>query len=106
MIEHINWSKRAERHYGKIIEYLAAEFGRTRAKQYVRKVYSEVEQLKNNPRLGQVEPLLEGAHYEFHRLVIEDLTKVIYRVTDDSIEIADVWDTRQDIEELASRLMD
>ena len=35
MIEHINWSQRAERHYGKIIDYLVDEFGRKRAKQYV-----------------------------------------------------------------------
>ena len=106
MIEQINWSKRAERHYGKIIDYLVDEFGQKRAKQYVRTVYSEVEQLKTNPGLGQEEPLLEGARYKFQRLVIEDLTKVIYRVTDDNIEIADVWDTRQDTEELAARLMD
>ena len=106
MIERINWSKRAERHYGKIIDYLADEFGRKHAKRYVQKVYSEVERLKTNPELGQEEPILEGARYEFHRLVIEDLTKVIYRVTDDSIEIADVWDTRQDYEELAAHLMD
>ena len=106
MIERINWSKRAERHYGKIIEYLADEFGRAHAKQYIREVYSEVEQLKNFPDLGQEEPLLEGARYKFHRLVIGDLTKVIYRVTEDSIEIADVWDVRQDAEELAAQLMD
>ena len=106
MIEHINWSQRAERHYGKIIDYLVDEFGRKRAKQYVRTVYTEVKQLKVNPKLGQEEPLLEGARYEFRRLVLEDLTKVIYRATDDSIEIADVWDTRQDAEELAAQLMD
>ena len=47
----------------------------------------------------------EGARYKFQRLVIEDLTKVIYRVTDDSIEIADVWDTRQSPEELVKGLV-
>ena len=105
MIEQINWSKRAERNYSKIIDYLVDEFGRKRAKQYVQTVYAEIEQLKTNPGLGQKEPLLEGARYEFRRLVIEDLTKVIYRVTNDSIEIADIWNTRQDAEELAAHLM-
>ena len=32
MIVQINWSKRAERHYGKIIDYLVDEFGGIRAK--------------------------------------------------------------------------
>ena len=106
MIEQIHWSKRAERSYGKIIDYIAAEFGQFRARKYVSTVYSEVDKLYAYPELGQVEPWLEGARYEFRRLVIEGLTKVIYRVTDNSIEIADVWDTRQDPEELAARLFD
>lgn len=106
MIEQIHWSKRAERSYGKIIDYIAAQFGKPRARKYVTGVYTEVEKLPANPRLGQVEPLLEAARHEFRRLVIEDLTKVIYRITDTSIEIVDVWDTRQDPEELAARLFD
>ena len=106
MIEHINWSKRAERSYGQIFDYIADEFGKTRAQKYAAKVYTETNKLHANPRLGQEEPLLEGARYEFRRLVIEDLTKVIYRITDDSIEIADVWDTRQDPKELVQRLID
>jgi len=32
MIVQINWSKRVERHYGKIIDYLVDEFGGKRAK--------------------------------------------------------------------------
>lgn len=106
MIEQINWSKRAERSYGQILDYIAGEFGKTRAKKYAVKVFVDVSKLPTNPRLGQEEPLLEGARYEFRRLVIEDLTKVIYRITDDSIEIADVWDTRQDPKELVQRLID
>ena len=106
MIEHIYWSKRAERSYGKIIDYIATQFGKPRARKYVTDVYAEVEKLHDNPRLGQVEPLLEGARHEFRRLVIEDLTKVIYRITDTSIEIVDVWDVRQDPKELAARVLD
>ena len=106
MSREIHWAKRAERSYGKIIDYMIDEFGKARTKKYIATVYAETNRLCTNPGLGQEEPLLEGARYKFQRLVIEDLTKVIYRVTDTSIEIADVWDTRQDPEELASRLMD
>lgn len=106
MIEHINWSKRAERAYGQIFDYIADDFGKTRARKYAAKVYAETNKLPANPGLGQREPLLEGARYEFRRLVIDDLTKVIYRITNNSIEIADVWDTRQDPKELVQRLID
>ena len=106
MIEHINWSKIAERSYGQILEYIAGEFGKTRAKKFAIKVFVDVSKLPANPGLGQKEPLLEGARYEFRRLVIDNLTKVIYRITDDSIEIADVWDARKDPKDLVQHLID
>lgn len=106
MIEQIVWSRRAEKAYGKIIDYVLSEFGEKRAKKYVSDVYEEVDKLKNYPELGQVEPWLEGSKYEFRRLVIHKLTKVIYRIADNRIEIADVWDTRQNPEELAARIFD
>ena len=102
MNEKIAWSKRAERAYGQIIDYVADEFGTTRAKRYTTEVYKAVDKLPENPKLGQVEPLLEGSRYEFRRLVIDHLTKVIYRIAEERIEIADVWDTRKNPEELVA----
>ena len=104
MKKDIIWSDRAERAYGRIIDYVASEFGKTRAKKYIAKVYSEVNKLRTNPFLGQEELLLVGARFEFRHLVIEDLTKIIYRVTEQTIEIADVWDTRQKPEDLTARI--
>ena len=103
MIERIVWSDRAERSYGQIIDYVADEFGVTRAKQYVAEVHKAVGKLPANPNMGQIESLLEGSRYEFRRLVIGHFTKVIYRITESRIEIADVWDTRKSPEELVAR---
>jgi plasmid stabilization system protein ParE len=103
MNEKIAWSKRAERAYGQIIDYVADEFGTTRAKRYATEVYKAVSKLPDNPNLGQIEPLLEGSKYEFRRLVIGHLTKVIYRIVEERIEIADVWDTRMNPAELVAR---
>lgn len=104
MIKDIKWSKRAEMAYGHIIDYVADEFGTTRAQKYIFEVAKEVNKLKANPELGQKEPWLDGSRYEFRRLIIGQWTKVIYRVAGDCIEIADVWDVRQDPETLAARL--
>lgn len=90
--------------YSKIIDYVLMNFGEQRAKVYVSDVYNEVGKLKSNPELGQIEPWLEGSKYEFRHLVIGKLTKIIYRITDNQIEIADVWDTRQNPKELAARI--
>ncbi len=103
MSEEIAWSDRAERAYGQIIDYVADEFGATRAKRYMKEVYETVGKLPENPKMGQIEPLLEGSRYEFRRLVIGNLTKIIYRIAEERIEIADVWDTRKNPEELIAR---
>ncbi len=103
MSEKIVWSDRAERAYGQIIDYVADEFGATRAKRYMKEVYETVDKLPENPKMGQIEPLLEGSRYEFRRLIIGHLTKIIYRVSEEHIEIADVWDTRKSPEELVAR---
>ena len=103
MNERIAWSKRAERAYGLIIDYVADEFGATRARRYITEVNKAVGKLPENPKMGQIEPLLEGSRYEFRRLVIGHLTKIIYRIAEERIEIADVWDTRKNPEELVAR---
>jgi len=103
MKKDIAWSERAERAYGHIIDYVADEFGSTRAKRYTTEVYKAVGKLPENPKMGQIEPLLEGSRYEFRRLVIGHLTKIIYRIAKERIEIADVWDTRKNPEELVAR---
>ena len=100
------WSYRALKSYGKIVDYIAACFGNKRAKQYAADVYKQVALLPQRFESGSFEPLLEGSKYQFRHILIGKLTKIIYRVTDTSIEIADVWDTRQSPEELAGRLID
>lgn len=103
MIKDIKWSKQAEEAYGKIIDYVEDEFGSSRARKYISEVAEEVNNLKTNPKLGQEEPWLAGSRYEFRYLVIGKWTKVIYRISGESIEIADVWDVRQNPETLANR---
>ena len=106
MNEKIPWSKRAEKAYGQILDYVADEFGTTRARRYAAEVHKAVGKLPENPKMGQIEPLLEGSRYEFRRLVIGHLTKVIYRIAEEHIEIADVWDTRKNPEELVTRFLE
>ena len=83
MNEKVAWSKRAERAYGQIIDYVADEFGTARARRYVAEVNKAVGKLPENPKMGQIEPLLESSRYEFRRLVIGHLTKVIYRIANE-----------------------
>jgi len=103
MKRQIVWSHRAEISYSHVIDYMSDEFGAKRAMRYMNTVHSEVSKLSTQPNLGQSEPLLDGSKIPFQRLVIGEFTKVIYHVTDERINIADVWDTRMNPEELIAR---
>ena len=105
MIEDIVWSRQAEMAYGHIIDRIAERFGSARARRYAKEVDSEIKTLKQFPGRGSDEPLLEGSKIPFKRLVIGGLTKVIYHVAVDRIEIADVWDTRMNPKELVARIL-
>ena len=106
MIKEIVWSNQAEIAYGHIIDRIAERFGVARAQQYTREVDSEVRLLMRFPDHGSDEPLLKGSKVPFKRLIIGGLTKVIYHVGEDRIEIADVWDTRMNPEELVARVLE
>ena len=104
MIKDIVWSKQAEIAYGHIIDRIADRFGVVRAQRYAHEVDTEVNTLKKHPERGSDEPLLEGSKIPFKRLIISGLTKVIYHIAEDRIEIADVWDTRMNPKDLVARI--
>ena len=54
--------------------------------------------LARNPRLGSVEPLLDDHQEEYRSVVVTRQNKMVYRIMDDCIEIADFWDCRREPE--------
>ena len=60
--------------------------------------------LADNPYLGPVEPLLADLPSGYRSIVVAKLNKIIYRIVDNRIEIADLWDCRREPETLAGQL--
>ena len=52
--------------------------------------------LQSNPYMGPVEPLLADLPDGFRSIVVNHLNKIVYYVEDDTIHIADFWDTRRE----------
>ena len=52
--------------------------------------------LESNPHLGAIEPLMAHRAMTYRSIVVNRLSKIVYRIVEDHIEIADFWDTRRE----------
>lgn len=84
--------------------YIHKEFGQASRAKFIAEVNRIVYLLRENPKLGPIEPYLEGASVPYRSIVIKKLNKLIYWVHDDVIEIVDFWNNRQNPETQAGRL--
>ena len=77
-------------------EYIKGEFGRRAEQDFKGRVRDTVRLLRRNPCLGPVEPLLADRPTTYRSVVVANMNKMVYRITDDCIEIADFWDCRRE----------
>ncbi len=52
--------------------------------------------LKQSPNLGAIDPLFADRRACYRSVVINGLSKMVYRVDDDVIHIVGFWDTRME----------
>ena len=86
------FSEKAEWRIDDTAEYIKSEFGRRAEQEFKGKVRNIVRLLSSNPYLGPVEPLLADRPTTYRSVVVARQNKMVYRIMDDSIEIADFWD--------------
>ncbi len=88
----IIWSKRADKKFDKIIDYLNEDFGESVTKSFVIKVFDLLDILSEFPELGSVENPEKG----IRGFTIVKNINVFYRFEDKTIYLLDFFDTRQD----------
>ena len=92
----VRWSPDAKAALDKTGDFIMQKFGiqaKMKFKQEVKKVN---DMLKSNPYLGPVEPLLDDLSGTYRSIVVNRLNKIVYCIVDDTIHIADFWDTRRE----------
>jgi len=90
------WTEFSQRELKSIYDYYREKAGYRIAKKLVNGIYNETLKLKKQPKIGQIEELLNDREQEF-RYIVHANYKVIYWINDEEnrIEINDVFDTRQ-----------
>ncbi len=95
----IEWSKRADNSFDRIIDYLHAEWGDQVVQAFVRKTYDFLDILAEFPEVGSLQVQDKGIRgFTLIKQVI-----MFYKVKGNSIIILDFFDTRQNPEKKKSQ---
>ena len=100
----VYFSDKAEWRIDDTAVYIKTEFGRKAEQDFKGKVRDIVRLLRHNPYLGPIEPLLAELPGTYRSIVVAKVNKIVYRIVDDRIEIADLWDCRREPDTLASQV--
>lgn len=89
----IKWSKRADKKFDKILDYLIKKWGDRVTKNFVKKVYDFLDILSEFPEIGSIENKEKG----IRGFTIVKQINIFYRIKGDTIILLDFFDNRQDL---------
>lgn len=87
----IHWSKRADKKFDKILEYLILEWGENVTKAFVRKTYDFLDILSEFLDIGSIENKENG----IRGFTIIKQVNIFYKVKGDKIILLNFFDNRQ-----------
>lgn len=87
----IYWSKRADKKFDEILDYLMREWGENVTKAFVRKVYDFLEILVELPEIGSI----ENRERNIRGFVIVKQVTIFYKIKSDKIILLNFFNNRQ-----------
>jgi plasmid stabilization system protein ParE len=87
----IQWSKKADKSFDKILAYLLLEWGESLSRSFTKKVFDFLDILSEFSELGTIENPEKGIR---GFLIVKQIV-VFYKITEKEIIILDFFDTRQ-----------
>lgn len=87
----IRWSKRADKKFDTLVEYLLIEWGQQFTKEFIGKVYEFIDILADFPELG----IIENKEKAIRGFTIVKQISIFYTVDSHQIIILDFFDNRQ-----------
>ena len=86
--------------------YIQREFGAQRKIKFIEQVRETEAFLSDVPNSGKPDPLFMGRRHLYRSIIINGLSKLVYRVDGENIYIVAFWDTRQEPEAQAVSMKD
>ena len=92
----VKWNKEALEQLDFVVTYVRREFGNRTAQRVYNRILSNEPLLAQNPFMGPREVLLANRSEGFRSIVVHKYCKLVYYVEEDTVRIADLWDTRRE----------
>ena len=95
------WDPKARKERNQVADYIQRTFGVKRRTRFIKEVRQMTQMLRNHPNLGSIDPLYADRSVAYRSVIINGLSKMVYRIEDDIIYIAAFWDCRREPKEQA-----
>ena len=92
----VKWETTAKNGMRNVARYVNKKFGRQARKDFIQKVKDAEELMTSQPNIGPIDPLYSNRPKTYHSIIINGLSKMVYRIDGDTIYIVDFWDTRRE----------
>ena len=90
------WDPKAQQERDQIAIYISERFGERRAMKFLDDVDEAVNMILRFPSIGAIDPLLADRSVTYRSVVVDGMSKMVYRIDDDVIYIAAFWDCRRE----------
>ena len=97
------WSSMAKASYRQIALYINKRFGRKARQDFMQEVDEMAERLQHHPNLGPIDPLFADRPVAYRSVIIGSLSKMVYRIDNDTIHIVAFWDCRREPQKQAKQ---
>ena len=79
-----------------VANYIKKSFGSKARQNFMREVEETEELLKRNPDIAPKDPLFEDRADVYRSIFINNLSRLVYRVDGDVVNVVGFWDCRRD----------
>lgn len=90
------WQTPAKEGRDNVADYICRQFGTKRKTSFLQEVRNTTRLLRHSPHLGSIDPLYADRSVAYRSVIINGLSKLVYRIDDDAIYVVDFWDTRRE----------
>ena len=100
----VKWTEHSLSERNHVANYIRRQFGPNRKICFLQEVRQTTKLLKTHPNLGLIDPLFNDRPQTYRSVIINGLSKMVYRIDGDIISIVGFWDTRCEPEKQAKRV--
>ena len=100
----VKWTEYAVWRRDQVADYIRWHFGVKYRVIFMQEVRKTTQLLRRSPNIGIIEPLFNDRQGSYRSIIINGLSKMVYRIDDDVIYIVAFWDTRQEPEAQAAQV--